>query len=147
MHSFYTWLSNGGVFNPDYEVLWKSHVPLKIHIFSWLVRINKILTRVNLQKKEWKGCITCLFFEKDETIEPLFVMWIICLERNSICFQNKNIISVKIIGIHILSLVTYWYQQDLANENNELTLILPPNVNQLNFQVGSIMRVQEEDIT
>jgi hypothetical protein len=75
------------------------------------------------------------------------VMWIIWLERNRICFQNKGVRSVKIIGMHILSLVTYWYQQGLKAANDELMLLLPPNVNNLNFQVGSIMRIQEEEIT
>jgi zinc-binding in reverse transcriptase len=78
MHSFYTWLSNGGVFNSDYDVLWKSHIPFKIQIFLWLIRKNKIFTRV---KKGWNGCITCLFCEQDEIIEHLFVQ---CPYVNSI---------------------------------------------------------------
>jgi hypothetical protein len=35
------------------------------------------------------------------------VMWTIWLEINRICFQNKGVRSIKIIGMHILSLVTY----------------------------------------
>jgi zinc-binding in reverse transcriptase len=61
VHSFYTWLSNGGVFSSDYEVMWKSHIPFKIQIFLWLVRKNKILTRVNLQKKDGKGVLHVYF--------------------------------------------------------------------------------------
>jgi zinc-binding in reverse transcriptase len=153
-------LFNGGVFSSDYEVMWKSHIPFKIQIFLWLVRKNKIITWVNLQKKGWKGCITCLFCDKEENADHLFVqcpyvnsiwqwltqynnfifvgmtlediwlldavipfknmivvemirsvvMWTIWLEKNRIYFQNKGVRSFKIIGMHILSLVTYWYQ-------------------------------------
>jgi hypothetical protein len=48
--------------------------------------------------------------------------------------------------MHILSLVTYWCQQDNTAKIGDLSLILAQNVNQLKFQVENTMMAQEEEI-
>jgi hypothetical protein len=38
-----------------YRFLWKSKLPQKNKVFFWLVIRNKILTKDNLKKRNWKG--------------------------------------------------------------------------------------------
>jgi hypothetical protein len=55
-----------------YKFLWKSKLPQKIKIFIWLVVRNKILTKDNLKKRNWKGSQECCFCGGDESIDHLF---------------------------------------------------------------------------
>jgi len=73
VHSFYKWLEYGGIPNSEYDTIWKSHVPLKIKIFLWLVRRDKILTKVNLATKGWPGDLTCAFCDQHESTDHLFI--------------------------------------------------------------------------
>ena len=62
----------------DYTVflkkyLWKMKVPLKIKIFMWFVYKKVILTKDNLVKRNWHGCVKCCFCDQDETIQHLFI--------------------------------------------------------------------------
>jgi zinc-binding in reverse transcriptase len=41
VHSFYEWLSFGGVISDEYAIIWKSNLPFKIKFFMWLVRKRK----------------------------------------------------------------------------------------------------------
>ena len=47
-------------------------VPLKIKIFMWFLHRKVILTKDNLTKRNWEGCKTCVFCDKDESIQHLF---------------------------------------------------------------------------
>jgi zinc-binding in reverse transcriptase len=51
VHYLYSWLEFAGITNTEYMVMWKINIPLKIKIFVWLVRRNRVLTKVNLVKK------------------------------------------------------------------------------------------------
>ena len=73
VHSFYKWLEYGGIPNTEFEILWKSHIPLKIKIFMCLVCRDKILTKQNLHIKGWQGDLSCVFCDQIETIDHLFV--------------------------------------------------------------------------
>jgi hypothetical protein len=73
VHSFYKWLEYGGVPNKEFQTIWKSHIPLKIKIFLWLVKQNKILTKANLMIRGWNGDLTCVFCNQVETVDHLFV--------------------------------------------------------------------------
>jgi hypothetical protein len=55
-----------------YRFLWKSKLPQKIKVFLWLVIRNKILTKDNLRKRNWKGSDECCFFGGMESIDHLF---------------------------------------------------------------------------
>jgi hypothetical protein len=51
---------------------WKVKVPLKIKIFLWFLRQGVLLTKDNLVKRHWKGCVSCCFCDEHETIQHLF---------------------------------------------------------------------------
>jgi hypothetical protein len=55
-----------------YRFLWKSKLPQKIKVFIWLVITNKILTKDNLKKRNWKGSSECCFCGGLESIDHLF---------------------------------------------------------------------------
>jgi hypothetical protein len=55
-----------------YRFLWKSKLPQKIKVFLWLVIRNKILTKDNLRKRNWKGSDECCFCGGMESIDHLF---------------------------------------------------------------------------
>jgi zinc-binding in reverse transcriptase len=41
-----------GIINSDYLSIWNTQIPLKIKNFLWLVKRNRVLTKVNLKKKK-----------------------------------------------------------------------------------------------
>jgi zinc-binding in reverse transcriptase len=73
VHSFYEWLDFGGVVSQEYDIVWKSKIPLKIKIFMWLVRRKRILTKDQLLKRGWQGDLSCIFCGQLETIDHLLV--------------------------------------------------------------------------
>jgi zinc-binding in reverse transcriptase len=50
-----------------------TNIPLKIKIFIWLVKRNKILTKSNLAKKGWTCSVKCVFCDAKEDANHLFV--------------------------------------------------------------------------
>jgi zinc-binding in reverse transcriptase len=63
------------VLSKDYVILWHSQIPLKIQIFLWLVRKNKILTKKKLLKGGWQGSSQCVFCSDTKNINHLFIMY------------------------------------------------------------------------
>jgi hypothetical protein len=59
-------------FGPNFKMIWKAKIPLKIKIFMWLVSQNVILTNDNLVKRKWKGSNSCVFFNENESSQHLF---------------------------------------------------------------------------
>jgi hypothetical protein len=55
------------------KYIWKMKVPLKIKIFMWFLYRRVILTKDNLAKRNWQGCKKCVFCDKDESIQHLFI--------------------------------------------------------------------------
>jgi zinc-binding in reverse transcriptase len=64
-----------------------TNIPLKIKIFAWLVKINKILTTANLAKRGWTRSVKCIFYDANEDANHLFVacpmvqLWKIMVNR------------------------------------------------------------------
>jgi zinc-binding in reverse transcriptase len=48
-------------------------MPLKVKIFLWLVKRNRVLTKLNLAKKGWSGNTKCVFCDLEESTNHLFV--------------------------------------------------------------------------
>jgi hypothetical protein len=51
---------------------WKAKISLKIKIFLWYLKIEVVLTKDNLVKRQWKGCTKCCFCDVSESIQHLF---------------------------------------------------------------------------
>ena len=51
----------------------KVKVPFKIKVFMWFVHKQVILTKDNLEKRNWTGSTRCSFCDKDESIKHLFL--------------------------------------------------------------------------
>jgi zinc-binding in reverse transcriptase len=45
VHSLYEWLDFGGVISHEFDIIWKSKIPLKVKKIMWLLTKNKILTK------------------------------------------------------------------------------------------------------
>jgi hypothetical protein len=66
VQSLYVIVNDTGVIQVFTPVMWKIHVPPRLHIFLWLLANNKILTRDNLAKRKQiddKACLLCNEFE------------------------------------------------------------------------------------
>jgi zinc-binding in reverse transcriptase len=92
------WLNDEGTLSKDYHILWHSKLPLKIQIFLWLIRKNRILTKDNLVKRGWQGNTNYVFCLKKETYDHLFVtcplvnciwQWIAC--HNNFDFHGDTL--------------------------------------------------------
>jgi hypothetical protein len=62
VHFFYEWLDFGRVISHEYEIVWKSKIPLKIIFFMWLIR-KKVL---------WET--SCVFCDQYEDIDHLLFL-------------------------------------------------------------------------
>lgn len=71
--SLYNLLNFGGIATDTPFLIWSLPIPPKIKIFTWLALKNKILSKHNLSKKGWKGSTSCVFCDKTETINHLFL--------------------------------------------------------------------------
>ena len=74
VHSLYSWLDFGAIPNSSFSTIWNANIPLKIRIFLWLAKQNKILTRDNLGKKGWIGDQSCVFCTSQESVSHLFLL-------------------------------------------------------------------------
>jgi hypothetical protein len=54
------------------NILWSLNLPLKIKIFLWYLGRGVTLTKDNLAKRGWKGCLKCRFCNQNESIQHLF---------------------------------------------------------------------------
>jgi zinc-binding in reverse transcriptase len=66
-------LNSGGIINTHFQSIWNAYIPLKIKIFLWLVKQNRILTKDNLSRKCWQGDYNCIFCSDFEIINYLFI--------------------------------------------------------------------------
>lgn len=60
--TMYDFINDKGVRSKHAAHIWKTKCPLKLKIFLWLLDMNVILTRNNLQQRGWQGpsrCILC----------------------------------------------------------------------------------------
>lgn len=84
-----------------YNTLWKSKIPLKIKIFVWLLRQDKILTKCSFQSRGWQGNIDCVFCGSSETVDHLFVtcsfissLWSWIGNHNKFVFNSSQVLDL-----------------------------------------------------
>jgi hypothetical protein len=54
------------------KYIWKLKIPLKVKIFMWFLHRKVILTKDNLARRNWNGCMKCAFCDSSESINHLF---------------------------------------------------------------------------
>jgi zinc-binding in reverse transcriptase len=98
VHSLYDWLQYGGIPDSEFVSIWNTKMPLKIQFFLWLVKRNKILTKVNLKKKGWLDSTQCVFCSAEESSDHLSVtcpfinfIWQWIARHNFFNFQGTNL--------------------------------------------------------
>jgi hypothetical protein len=69
--SMYDHLTKDDAVN-SYQYIWKSKIPYKIKIFTWLVANNAIPTKDNMKRRNWEGSPICTFCDQVETVDHLF---------------------------------------------------------------------------
>uniref|UniRef100_A0A453D481 Reverse transcriptase zinc-binding domain-containing protein n=1 Tax=Aegilops tauschii subsp. strangulata TaxID=200361 RepID=A0A453D481_AEGTS len=52
---------------PNYKMVWKAPIPLKIKIFLWQLFQNAVPTRDNMRIRKWHGNPVCSFCTDIET--------------------------------------------------------------------------------
>jgi hypothetical protein len=72
VQSLYVVINDRGIKQVFSPVMWKILVPLRIHVFLWLLTNDKILTRDNLSKRKKLNDLTCLFCSEHENVNHLF---------------------------------------------------------------------------
>jgi zinc-binding in reverse transcriptase len=163
----------------------------------WLVKQNKVLTKLNLVKKGWSGNTKCVFYDLDESTDHLFVsckiinqiwqwivkynnfyfyvdtiqdswqmdcciplknkfviemvrgavLWTVWLERNKLCFTDKQACSIPVLGNKIISLANYWCSQKGKVNLFKLSLVMSQEVGDLFMQVQEVPMWPEEGDT
>jgi hypothetical protein len=88
----------GGVPNSDFTSIWQADIPLKVRIFLWLVKQNRVLTKDNLAKRGWTGSQNCVFYNGSETVDHLFLtcpvaaaIWTWIANYNGFVFECSTI--------------------------------------------------------
>jgi len=71
--SVYDHLSNGHP-RRNFKHIWKSKLPYKIKIFTWLLENKVILTKDNLVRRKWTRDPTCSFCSQNESVDHLFFL-------------------------------------------------------------------------
>ena len=70
--SLYRFVTNRGVSIPEAENVWKAKLPLKIKIFLWQLKHNKLQVATSLKRRGWKGSVYCCLCGKVETNNHVF---------------------------------------------------------------------------
>ena len=73
VNSMYKFLNSGGVICPLNRSVWALKIPLKFKLRLWLAIHNKLLTKENLNKRNWPGQLQCEFCSNLETTSHLFL--------------------------------------------------------------------------
>jgi hypothetical protein len=80
-HSLYRVVNFRGVKPIFLPIVWKLHVPPRIHFFLWLVSKNKLLTCDNLGKRRKVDEPSCLFYSDNETVHHLLFNCVVAKKR------------------------------------------------------------------
>jgi hypothetical protein len=70
--SLYRFVTHRGVCIPKAENVWKSKLPLKIKVFLWQMKHDKLQVATSLKKRGWKGVYTaaCVATLKTRSMFP-----------------------------------------------------------------------------
>lgn len=98
VHSLYKWLEFGGIKNSYFNTIWKAKIPLKIKVFLWLLKQDRVLTKSNLIHRGWQGDPACLFCGAVEISNHLFItcpytksIWSWIANHNGFTFNYESV--------------------------------------------------------
>jgi hypothetical protein len=62
-------------------MIWKAKIPQRIEVFLWLVLKNRILSKVNLKIRNWRGILAVpgVAVQNQQIISFLSVRWLFSL--------------------------------------------------------------------
>lgn len=96
--SLYKCLEYGGLKNTYFAIIWKANSSLKIKVFLWLLKQDRLLTKSNLVNRGWQGDTACQFCGEEESNNHLFVtcpyskaIWSWIANHNGFYFNCANI--------------------------------------------------------
>lgn len=69
--SLYIFITHGGVISTVDECIWKCRLPMKIKVFLWQLRHNKLQAAAVLKRRGWKGGQHCSLCGAIETIDHI----------------------------------------------------------------------------
>lgn len=112
-------------YNTQYITIWNANIPLKIKVFLWLLKQDKILTKSNLLQKGWHGNPNCLFCGALETADHLFAqcpfttaIWSWIARHNNFTYNCNSINDLWLIDsciplkdvllVELLRVATLW---------------------------------------
>jgi hypothetical protein len=104
VQSLYAIVSNRGIKQMYTPVMWKLSVPLRVHIFLWLLANNKTLMRDNIAKRKILDDKTCLFCNELEYVNHLFFECYIAQSLWKCIYEITNVI----VDNDFISVVKYW---------------------------------------
>jgi hypothetical protein len=115
--SLYAVVNDRGVRQIFSPVMWKIIVPLRIHVFLWLVGNNKILNRDNLSKCKTLDDVSCLFCSEPQTVSHLLFEF--CVAK---CAWEALFEILKIqLGRDFESVAKLWLQNKKYKNANIVT--------------------------
>lgn len=91
--SFYGIVNRRDVIPVYTPIVWKIHIPPRIHIFVWLLVNNKLLTRYNLSKQRHVDDMSCLLCSENKAINYLVLE---CVVAKAIWNYISDILGVEV---------------------------------------------------
>jgi hypothetical protein len=114
VQTLYAIINDRGVKQVYTLVVWKIHVPPRIHILLWLLANNKILTRDNLAKRGEVDDGSCLYCMESESVDHLFLSVV-----NHVIFGRQLL---KSWGLRLLGTLNPWQNGALKVRNTMLLM-------------------------
>ncbi|XP_020262664.1 uncharacterized protein LOC109838650 [Asparagus officinalis] len=59
--SLYSFVNSGGIKSKFFSMIWKTSIPIKVKVLSWIISNKKLNTKANLIIKGWTGDPRCSF--------------------------------------------------------------------------------------
>lgn len=69
--SLYRFMTGGGVTDTLMVELWKSKIPMKVQIFTWMAFRYRIQSKTQLKKRRWSGLGECKLCGQEETTDHI----------------------------------------------------------------------------
>jgi hypothetical protein len=100
--------------------IWKLILPPRVHVFTWLVMNNKIISRDNLKKRNLNKHETCVFCSCNESVQHLFFD---CIVAKLIWNELADFFG-KPIGANLDFIAHYWVANKSIFALNSICIVV-----------------------